>query len=198
MIEHGPPDETNEEKRLFWLLVILYRVIPGLLVVLVVGVVVAIAIPGLFPTRRHADEAKAVGSLRVYAEAQIMSHRGDWVDSGTPGVLEYAHPYPKLYSKLENGVPIALIDESFATARGPNGTPRHGYLFLDMKTIGGKKINWVDDYALCATPAKYGSTGRRTFFINTTGTVWGKDLGESKFLKDCPLNPETEGWIIAE
>ncbi len=67
-----------------------------------------------------------------------------------------------------------------------------------MKTIGGKKINWVDDYALCATPAKYGVTGRRTFIINTSGTVWGKDLGKSEFVKDFPAKPQTQGWEIAE
>lgn len=174
-----------------------------LAVLLVGGAIVAVISISLSRSRRNtADSMRAhlefnsVGSMRAYAEAQAMFH-SERVQGF--GVLKYATPYTRLYTCADgSGNPVGIIDTAFAGAQGPNGAPKHGYLFLDMKTIGGKSINWVDDYALCGTPARYGRTGCRTFIVNADGTVWGKDLGESKFLEDFPADPAAEGWVIAE
>jgi type II secretory pathway pseudopilin PulG len=176
----------------------------ALVLAAILAIVAAVAIPALVRVRSTAKsvstEANAVGSCRAYAEAQVMFHRNDWVGSGTPGVLEYATPYTLLNTQPDNvGQPIQLIDAALAAAQGPNGTPKHGYLFRDMKTIGGVKINWVDDFAICAIPAQYGRTGYRTFIISTNGTVFGKDQGPTgTFVDDYPQNPTVAGWIIAE
>jgi len=60
----------------------------------------------------------------------------------------------------------------------------------------GKPIDWQRDYALCATPAKYGDGGKRTFIICSNGTVFCKDLGRSGFVEDYPANPTAKGWTI--
>ena len=175
-------------------------VITGVLSVIMIPVMMAIVVPSMLRARQGSLEANTIGSCRAYASAQIMFHRSDWKGSGTPGVLEYATPYTLLSTQKDNtGNPIDLIDSTFAAAQGPNGVPKHGYLFQDMQTMGGVKINWVDDYALCAIPAQYGKTGRRTFIINTMGTVFGKDQGPGgTFVTDFPANPVAQGWIIAE
>jgi len=176
----------------------------ALVLAAILAIVAAIAIPALVGVRETAKaastEANAVGAMRACAEAQVMFHRNDWVGSGTPGVLEYATPYTLLNTQVDaTGQPIQLIDSALAAARGPNGTPKHGYLFRDMQTIGGVKINWVDDFALCAIPAQYGRTGRRTFIVSTNGTVFGQDQGPTgTFVDDYPQNPTVAGWIIAE
>ncbi len=114
-------------------------------------------------------------------------------------VFRYVTPYSRLRTLKEpDGQPACLISQPFTAAEGPEGVPHHGYLFWDLKTIGGKPIDWVDDYGLCATPAKYGVTGRRTFIVDSRGTVWGKDLGESRFVTDYPLDPKAAGWEYAD
>ncbi len=161
-----------------------------------VSIVAAIAIPSLLAARRTSLETNAVGSCRAYAAAQTMFHRNDWDGNG---VLEYAPDFTALYSTKDAAkTPIDLIDAAFAAARGPKGPPKHGYVFYNMKTIGGKKINWVDDFALCAVPAVYRRTGYRTFIINTNGTVFGMDTGGNKPVFDYPANLVAAGWIIAE
>jgi hypothetical protein len=90
-----------------------------------------------------------------------------------------------------------LLDRAFAQAKGPDGTPKHGYLFYSMETIGGEKINWANDFGLCAVPAEYGKTGRTTFIISTNGTVFSID-NMGKPVTDYPADPTEEGWIIAE
>jgi hypothetical protein len=160
-----------------------------------VAIVAAVAIPNLISSRRVSLEVNAVGSCRAYASAQTMFHRNDWDADGT---LEYAEDFVMLNkTKDGNGDPIQLIDTSFANAKGPKGTPKHGYVFYNMKTIAGEKIDWVNDYALCAVPAVYGRTGFRTFIINTNGTVFGQDNG-GKPVFDYPADPTAKGWIIAE
>jgi hypothetical protein len=139
----------------------------------------------------------AVGSMRAYASAQSMYIRNDWDGDGR---LEYAASFTRLYEEKDsNGVPIQLIDQVFAEAEGLGGKPKQGYLFQDMKTIGGKPIDWKKDFALCAIPATYDRDGRCTLIVSKNGTVWCKDLGAGKgFVQDYPLDPNKAGWCLAE
>ena len=148
--------------------------------------------------RRGDLETNAVGSCRAYCEAQTMYHRNDFDGDGK---LAYAHPYTEVLKQADMGSPICLIDGAFASDAvlpSPESVPRSGYLFQDMQTLGGKPIDWISDFALCATPARYGKTGYRTFIIKTDGTTWGRDLGRSQFVSDFPADPAAAGWRIAE
>jgi type II secretory pathway pseudopilin PulG len=186
---------AQEKKTPVWLWVLLGC--GGLLaVVMVLGIVAAIAIPSLLAARRATLETNAVGSMRTYANAQVMFHKNDWDGDK---VLTYAPSFRALNTTLDaTKAPIQLIDSVFAGANSP-ATPKHGYYFTDMKTIGGKSIDWKNDFALCASPAIYGRTGYRTFIVSTNGTVFGKDLGAGASPPtDFPADPMAEFWIIAE
>ena len=177
-----------------------FTLIEMMIVVAIIAIVAAIAIPSLLAARRTTLETNSVASCRAYAEAQIMFHRNDWVGSGTVGVLEYAVPYTLLNTQLDGaGLQIDLIDAAFSGAAGLGAPPKHGYIFSDMATIGGVAINWVDDYGLSGLPSTYRRTGYRSFIINTNGTVFGMDQGPGGvFVADYPNNPPAAGWIIAE
>ena len=177
-----------------------FTLIEMMIVVAIIAIVAAIAIPSLLAARRTTLETNSVGSCRAYAEAQIMFHRNDWVGSGTPGVTEYATPFTLLNTQVDGtGVPIQLIDSAFAAAAGPAGAAKHGYIFQDMGTIAGVAINWIDDYGLCGIPSTYRRTGYRTFIVSTNGTVFGQDLGPGAgFVVDYPANPTAALWLIAE
>ena len=161
------------------------------------SIIAAIAIPSLLAARKASLETNAVGSMRTYCSSQTMFKRNDWDGNG---VLEYTKTFTALSTQLDaNGESLQLIDAAFAAAKGKAGVPKHGYVFEDMKTIGGKKIDWTNDYALCGMPAAYGRTGYRTFIVWTNGTVFSKDLGAAgKFVTDFPKDPAKEGWLIAE
>jgi hypothetical protein len=174
-----------------------------LVVVLVVGAVLFLGLsggetaPAPMVTRKASPESSAVGALRAYCSAQAMFHRNDW---DADGKLEYATPYTLLDTQLDgNAQAIRLIDAEMTAAGGTAGTPRNGYLYRDMKTIGGKKIDWTTDFAFCAIPAQYGRTGYRTFIVCTNGAVYGKDLGTGTgFVDDYPADPSGSGWTLAE
>jgi type II secretory pathway pseudopilin PulG len=189
--------EAPEKKSSPWPWILLGCAIVGIVAVPIIAIIAAIAIPSLLSARRSSLETNAVGSCRAYCSAQTMYHRNDWDNDNT---LEYAVPYTKLYSQVDaTGNSINLLDAAFAGAKGPNGTPKHGYLFDDMKTMGGVKIDWVNDYGLCGLPAQYGRTGYRTFIVCTNGTVFGQDQGAAGgFVTDYPADPSVAAWIIAE
>ncbi len=185
----------RKERRERWLMT---AVLAGMLIIPVVALG-AVRMIGLLTTHRCPPslETNAVGSARAYAEAQTMYKRNDWDGDGQ---LEYATDYTRLNTELDgSGIPIDLIDPAFVAAKGYSGTPKHGYLFKEMSTIGGEPIDPEGDFALCAIPATYARTGYRTFIVSTDGTVFGQDLGPGgTFVDDYPTDPTAEGWIIAE
>jgi hypothetical protein len=144
--------------------------------------------------RQETLETNAIGSCRTYANAQVMYHKNDWDGHG----IAYARPFTELWAPLESyGARIQLIDAAFRFATTPS-SPKHGYWFKDMETISGRPIDWTKDFALCAMPATYGKTGRRTLIVSTDGTVWAKDRGRSEFVADFPADPLKEGWRLVE
>ena len=150
--------------------------------------------------RRHdRSELYAVGACRAYAETQSAYRRNDWDMDGT---LAYAHPYMEL-SKHQKDMDAMISITGFEdwasrAILSIEGVSERGYLLQDMQTLAGKPIDWTTDFALCATPAKYGGARRRTFIVSTDGTVWGKDLNKSEFVSDFPADPAAAGWHIAE
>jgi Protein of unknown function (DUF2950) len=159
------------------------------------------------PRVSSSSDLRAADSCRDYATAQVLFKRCD-LDAfagggpvhapGTAGVFEYASDLRDLNETIDVDGTINLIDGAFRNARGPKGIPRYGYLFLEMKTLAGKPINWRSEYALCAVPAKYASSGRFTLIIKSDGQVWAKDVGHSQFLTDYPADPRADGWREAD
>jgi hypothetical protein len=154
------------------------------------AIVAAIAIPSLLRSRMAANEMAAVASCRFFCEAQEIYHRTDYHGDGT---LQYAQSLKgdfSLYEKKAGLGDLGLIDRSFAEAEGSpsqNPKPKAGYCFKVLTAqgpdaVGGKRNYIVNKrmllgYALVAYPIAYDSTGRNTFLINGTGTIFQKDLG---------------------
>jgi hypothetical protein len=153
------------------------------------------------------NELSAIGSCGAYHAAQTMFCRNDWdalpnygcqFAPGTSGVFEYASDFRDLNACLHVSGRINLIPAAMACAKRGQGKPYYGYYFEDLRSIGGRPIDWVSDHGLCATPARYGVTGWRTFIVMTPGIVWAKDLGGSEFVEDFPADPAAEGWEKVE
>lgn len=121
-----------------------FSLIELMIVVAVIGVISAIAIPGLMQSKRAANEASALKTVRnlVSAEMTYMTTTG----SGSYGSI----------TTLENN---ELVDEVVG------GGTKDGYTFT--VNLGAS----ADSFTIDARPNDYESTGVRSFFSDQTGVI---------------------------
>jgi type IV pilus assembly protein PilA len=134
-----------------------FSLIELLLVVAVVVIIAAIAIPNFVQSRIRANEASAVGSARTIYTAAI-TYSVNYSDLGYPAQLAMlGGPSPC----VPNPAAACLIDDVLA------GGIKSGYIFT-----------WTGDgqtpslaFSVSATPQTVGTSGQRMFCINTTGIM---------------------------
>ena len=188
-----------------------FTLIELMIVVAIIAIIAAIAIPNLLRSRMAANETAAVAACKAFATAEDIYRRTDY---NHDGVLEYAQKLSGVNSLYENTAgagDIALVDRSFANAEGAPLTtaiPKAGYLFQVLTATGasapGGARNYIDGngtmtlgYALSAVANQYDGTGRNTFIISNSGTIYQKDRGSSVSAHETDFNPDST-WVVAE
>ncbi|MFQ5724593.1 MAG: DUF4190 domain-containing protein, partial [Terriglobia bacterium] len=119
-------------------------------------IIAAIAIPNLLQSRMAANEARAAASLRS-AHTSLEAYR--IVHGRYPATLdELASPPSGEPANLET----LNLEEVLAT--------KYGYVFeyIPQDTDGD---GWWDEYTITAAPTAPRRTGRRYFFMDSSGTL---------------------------
>ncbi len=145
-----------------------FSLIELLIVVVIIGIIAAIAIPNLLASRRAANEASAISGMRTVgsSEATYFSTSGANTSYGTA-----QHLYD-----------TQLIDAVLGAAHGATvtgvtvNTPKSGYLYLITPTAAviatGVPASFVDG-AHPVAPSGVTSTGTRNFCVQEDGVVRG-------------------------
>src|SRR5258706_10112217 len=115
-----------------------FTLIELMIVVAIIAIIAAIAIPNLLRSRMAANETAAVAACKAFATAEDIYRRTDY---NKDGVLEYSQKLSgdnSLYSTTGSLGDIALIDRSFANAEGAplTATPKAGYVFTVLTSQG--------------------------------------------------------------
>ncbi|HYF49539.1 MAG TPA: DUF2950 family protein [Planctomycetota bacterium] len=184
-----------------------FTLIELMIVVAIIAIIAAIAIPSLLRSRMAANQTAAAAACKAFAEAEEIYRRTDY---DADGVLEYAQTLKGANSLLEktaNAGDLALVDKTFGLAEGEAGTavPKAGYVFTVLTAQGASATggsrnylvsgNMTLGYGLSAVPGAYDGTGRDTFVISNNGTIFQKDNGGSTH--ETQFNP-TSTWAAAE
>ena len=179
-----------------------FTLIELMIVVAIIAIIAAIAIPSLLRSRMAANATAAAAACKAFAEAEEIYHRTDY---DKDGVLEYCTKMSGTTSLLTNGgVEVSLIDRAFAAAEGPTGSPKAGYIFTVLTTqttpiarLFMSGANLTLGYAMSAAPAAYDSTGRDSFMISNSGTIYQSDQGSTGTLQTT-FNPVAPTWTPTE
>jgi prepilin-type N-terminal cleavage/methylation domain-containing protein len=135
-----------------------FTLIELLMVVAVLLIVTAIAVPNFLQSRLRANEASAVASVRVITTAAV-TYSSNYPDLGYPALLKtLGGVEPCTASPMT----ACLIEDILA-----QGT-KEGYVFVwtgDRKTPS-------DAFALTATPQSVGSSGQRMFCSNQAAQIY--------------------------
>jgi prepilin-type N-terminal cleavage/methylation domain-containing protein len=172
-----------------------FTLIELMIVVAIIAVIAAMAIPNIVSSRISSNEVATVAALRTYVAAQNQFCRTDFYVAGS---FEYANKargsgFPDLYQiggPGSGGTLLKMIDLSFAQAI-PGGPPRSGYVFDDIE-YGDYSVNC----GLAAAPREYGRSGRNIFVVDITGTVYQGRASESDSDTPPTSYPDiSSGWI---
>jgi len=133
-----------------------FSLIELLIVVAIILIIAAIAIPNLLRSRMAANEASAVGSLRTINTA-CVTYSTTYQSVGYPSALSQLGPAASASSSSAD-----LIDSVLAS-----GT-KSGYSFT-FAALGTNTPN--TGYTITANPTSAGTTGQRGFYTDQSGVI---------------------------
>jgi len=165
-----------------------FSLIELLIVVAIMLVIAAIAIPSLMRSRMAANEASCAASLRILASAEI-TYSTIYNSGFTDDLSKLGPPALGSVPTFENS---GLVDLVLAGAT-PGAPPpvaagllsftKSGYVFT--YTPGG---TWpeISSFSITADPQAKNSTGIRYFFVNESAVVRANSLTTAT-LSDSPM-----------
>lgn len=156
-----------------------FSLIELLIVVAIILIIAAIAIPNLLRSRIAANEASAVGSLRSINTAQV-TYSSTYPNKGFAASLAILGPDASPCTATETNA--CLIDEVLSKAVDATHA-KSGYYFTLTGDGGTPSVT----YTINGDPAVAGQSGQRAFFTDQSGVIRFDATGAQAKASSPPL-----------
>ena len=151
-----------------------FSLIELLIVVAIILIIAAIAIPNLLRSKMAANEASAVASLRTYNTALVSYSTTYGTDPSTD--LSALGP-----SATPSSTAADLVDSLLGIA----APQKSGYKF--SYSPGAANAGITSSYGIWANPTTYNSTGQRYFYTDQSGVIRQTTNGTPATASSSPI-----------
>ena len=155
-----------------------FTLIELLIVVAIIGIIAAIAVPGLLRARMSGNEASAIGSMRTFSSAEA-TYASSCAGGG------FAMSVEDLALPPTAGGPAFIPGDLAAASTTGAATAKSGYLFtfsqhpdglgqvvtVAANTCNGSAADTETEYFGQGDPSTAGATGTRFFAVDHTGQI---------------------------
>ena len=180
-----------------------FTLIELMIVVAIIAIIAAIAIPNLLAARLAANETSAISTLRNITSCQGQFQTSAKADVDSDGTGEFG-----MFRELSGAQAVRtaadgtggtsvlnppVLSGAFRTMNAKFEVSRSGYLFkMFLVGTAGIAVGETADttaftsatdpdlsetsWCCYAWPASYGNSGNRTFFVNQSGDITGTEL----------------------
>jgi prepilin-type N-terminal cleavage/methylation domain-containing protein len=176
-----------------------FTLIELMIVIAIIAIIAAIAIPNLLAARLSANETAAIATLRNIVSAQAQFQQSAKSDEDADGTGEYGG-FLELSGAVAGRMTAPLVPPvlsgAFRVLNANSEVTRSGYFFqmylpgaagvgtveddTDSYTDGGGQDPDLAETTWCcyAWPVNYNQSGNRTFFTNQAGDVIACEVGD--------------------
>ena len=150
-----------------------FSLIELLIVVAIILIIAAIAIPNLLRSRIAANQASAVGSLRTLNTAEVTY--ATTYNTGYSSSLGDLGPGAAGSTAVPNATAAGLVDEVLSGSAGGVGatattSAKSGYQFTYFPA-GTDTSGKINTYSFTATPISVGTTGTNFYYTDQSGVI---------------------------
>jgi|SRR6476646_4155185 type IV pilus assembly protein PilA len=150
-----------------------FTLIELLIVVAIIGIIAAIAIPGLLRARMAGNEASGIGSLRAINSGQA-AYSSSCANGG------YATTLDDLFLAPTGGTGFispdlatnAVVKSGYTITLAAATNPAAASVTVAANTCNSSSADAVSGYFATADPVTFGSSGTRHFATDTRGTIF--------------------------
>jgi len=132
------------------------------IVVSIIAIIAAIAIPNLLRSRMTANEAQALGCVHTISNAEAQFQSAGFADADGDGHGDYG-TLAQLANPDGAGNTTPFVDSVLG------GGTKGGYNYVVTLTNGSPAVSPA--YTCVATPTTSGQSGYRRFFVDETGVI---------------------------